>query len=99
MLRWARSGSGTVVLTGPFVVTVTNLVSGASQTFNASGPTMVEPRSGAVVLVGPAIIAQPASRGVGDPFLIYHRGRAVFTQNDTLASITGKTVDICAALG
>lgn len=93
-----HQGPGTVVLTGPFVVTVTNLASGASQTFNASGPTLVEPRNGAVVLVGPAIIAQPASRGVGEPFLIYHRGRAVFTENNTIASITGTTVDICAAL-
>jgi Polysaccharide deacetylase len=48
--------------------------------------TFVEPRSGALVLVGPAIIGQPASRGVGNPFLIYHRGRAVFTQNNTIAS-------------
>jgi hypothetical protein len=93
-----HQGPGTVVLTGPFAVTVTNMASGASQTFTASGPTMLEPRSGAVVLVGPAIIGQPASRGVGDPFLIYHRGRAVFTENNTLASITGQTVDICAAL-
>jgi hypothetical protein len=93
-----HEGQGTVILTGPFTVTVTNLSSGASQTFNASGATLVEPRSGALVLVGPAIIGQPASRGVGDPFLIYHRGRAVFTENNTLASITGETVDICAAL-
>jgi hypothetical protein len=93
-----HQGPGTVVLTGPFVLAVTNLASGASQTFNASGPTVIEPQSGRVVLVGPAIIAQPASRGVGEPFLIYHRGRAVFTENDTLASITGRTVDICAAL-
>jgi hypothetical protein len=93
-----HEGQGTVTLTGPFVVTVTNLATGASQTFNASGPTLVEPGSGALVLTGPAIIGQPASMGVGEPFLIYHRGRAVFTQDNTLASITGQTVDICAAL-
>jgi hypothetical protein len=89
---------GTVILTGPFTVTVTNGASGASQTFNASGPTLVEPRSGALVLTGPSIILQPASRNVGPPFLIYHRGRVVFTENNTIASITGETVDICAAL-
>jgi hypothetical protein len=93
-----HEGQGTVLLTGPFTATVTNLASGASQTFNASGSTILEPRSGALVLAGPAIIGQPASRGVGEPFLIYHRGRAVFTENNTLASITGETVDICAAL-
>lgn len=89
---------GTVILTGPLTVTVTNLTSGASQTFNASGPTLVEPRSGALVLTGPSIILQPLSAGLGEPFLIYHRGRVVFTANNTIASITGETVDICAAL-
>jgi hypothetical protein len=89
-----HEGQGTVILTGPFTVTVTNLSSGTSQTFNASGATLVEPRSGALVLVGPAIIGQPASRGVGEPFLIYHRGRAVFTENNTLASITGEAGDL-----
>jgi hypothetical protein len=89
---------GTVILTGPLTVTVTNLDSGASQTFNASGPTLVEPRSGALVFTGPAIILQPLSANLGEPFLIYHRGRVVFTENNTIASITGETVDICAAL-
>jgi hypothetical protein len=89
-----RPGQGMVIVTGPLTVTVTNLDSGASQTFNASGPTFNEGQ----VLVGPAIILQPASAGLGEPFLIYNRGRVVFTANNTIASITGKTVDICAAL-
>jgi hypothetical protein len=74
-----RPGQGMVIVTGPLTVTVTNLDSGASQTFNASGPTFNEGQ----VLVGPAIILQPASAGLGEPFLIYNRGQ---------------TVDICAAL-
>jgi hypothetical protein len=93
-----RPGQGMVIVTGPLTVTVTNLDSGASQTFNASGPTF----NNGQVLTGPAIILQPASLNVGEPFLIYHRGRVVFTANNdgilTIASITGKTVDICAAL-
>jgi hypothetical protein len=89
-----RPGQGMVIVTGPLTVTVTNLDSGASQTFNASGPTFNEGQ----VLVGPAIILQPASAGLGEPFLIYNRGRVVFTENNTIASITGETVDICAAL-
>jgi hypothetical protein len=93
-----HQGQGTVILTGPLTVTVTNLDSGASQTFNASGPTLVDPRSGALVFTGPSIILQPASAGLGEPFLIYNLGRVVFTANNTIASITGKTVDICAAL-
>jgi hypothetical protein len=89
-----RPGQGMVIVTGPLTVTVTNLASGASQTFNASGPTF----NNGQVLVGPAIILQPADAGLGEPFLIYNRGRVVFTENNTIASITGKTVDICAAL-
>jgi hypothetical protein len=93
-----RPGQGMVIVTGPLTVTVTNLDSGASQTFNASGPTF----NNGQVLTGPAIILQPASLNVGEPFLIYHRGRVVFTANNdgilTIASITGETVDICAAL-
>jgi hypothetical protein len=91
-------GQGTVIFTGPLTVTVTNLASGASQTFNVSGPTLVERQSGALVLTGPSIILQPASAGLGEPFLIYNLGRVVFTANNTIASITGETVDICAAL-
>jgi hypothetical protein len=93
-----HQGQGTVIFTGPFTVKVTNLGSGASQTFNASGPTLVDPRSGAPAFTGPTIILQPASAGLGEPFLIYNLGRVVFTENNTIASITGKTVDICAAL-
>ena len=93
-----RPGQGMVIVTGPLTVTVTNLDSGASQTFNASGPTLVDPRSGAPVFTGPTIILQPADAGLGEPFLIYNLGRVVFTENNTIASITGKTVDICAAL-
>jgi hypothetical protein len=93
-----RPGQGMVIVTGPLTVKVTNLDSGASQTFNASGPTF----NNGQVLVGPAIILQPASFEVGEPFLIYNLGRVVFTENNdgilTIASITGKTVDICAAL-
>jgi hypothetical protein len=93
-----HQGQGTVIFTGPFTVTVTNLDSGASQTFNASGPTLVDPRSGAPVFTGPTIILQPADAGLGEPFLIYNLCRVVFTENNTIASITGETVDICAAL-
>ena len=89
-----RPGQGMVIVTGPLTVTVTNLDSGASQTFNASGPTF----NNGQVLVGPAIILQPLSANLGEPFLIYNRGRVVFTENNTIASITGETVDICAAL-
>ena len=79
--------------TGALSVTITNLDSGEAQTFNASGPTF---RNG--VLAGTAIILQPASRNVGPPFMILSRGRATFTEQNTIDTITGSQVDICAAL-
>lgn len=84
---------GAVFSTGPLSVTATNLNTGASQTFNASGPTF---RDGS--LTGPALIGQPQSSNVGDPFLIINRGRATFTANNTIATITGNQIDVCASL-
>jgi hypothetical protein len=94
----SHDSQGSVVLTGPLTVTVTNLSTGASKTLNASGPTLLDPRTGLNVGSGPWIIGQPASAGLNETFLIYNRGRAVFSQDGTLASTIGKTVDICAAL-
>jgi len=88
-----QSGAGVVVSTGPLSVTVTNLATGISQTFNASGPTF---RDG--TLTGTAIIGQPLSRGVGPAFLIINRGRVTFTPQNTINTITGSQIDVCAAL-
>ncbi len=90
--------NGTVAVTGPFPVTVTNEATGISRTFNASGPTLVDRSTGNLVLVGPSLIGQPASRNVGPAFLILNFGRTEFTSNTTIASITGKRIDVCAAL-
>jgi hypothetical protein len=89
---------GTVAVTGPFTVTVTNEATGVSRTFNASGPTLIDRSTGNLVLVGPSLIGQPASRNVGPAFLILNFGRTEFTSNNTIASITGQRIDICAAL-
>jgi hypothetical protein len=85
--------SSRVFSTGPLSVTATNLASGASRTFNASGPTF---RNG--TLTGNALIGQPASRGVGPAFLIINRGRVTFNSDDTIRTITGSQIDVCAAL-
>jgi hypothetical protein len=79
--------------TGPLAATITNLATGASATFNASGPTFKDS-----TLAGTALIGQPASRNVGAPFLIVNRGRVTFTDNLTIATITGSRIDVCAAL-
>jgi hypothetical protein len=97
------NNQGGVLATGPFTATVTNGSTGASETFNASGPTLLDPQNGMTVMTGPSIIVQPASAGLGAPFLIYERGRVVFNPPNqqgfgSINSITGTTVDICAAL-
>ena len=88
-----HSGAGVVFSTGPLSVTVTNLVTGLAQTFNASGPTFKDG-----TLTGPALVGQPLSRGVGPAFLIINRGRVTFTPENTIDTITGSQIDICAAL-
>lgn len=79
--------------TGPLSVTITNLDSGAAQTFNASGPTF---RDG--TLTGNALVGQPLSRGVGPAFLLINRGRVTFTNNNTIDTITGSQIDVCSVL-
>jgi hypothetical protein len=79
--------------TGPLSVTVTNRNTGVAATFNASGPTFADG-----TLTGTALIGQPASRNVGPAFLIIKRGRVTFTANNTIKTITGSQIDICAAL-
>ncbi len=85
--------AGVIFSTGPLSVTFTNLDSGAAQTFNASGPTF---RDG--TLTGNAVIGQPLSRAVGPAFLVINRGRATFTAQNTINTITGSQIDVCAAL-
>jgi hypothetical protein len=93
------TGNGDIIVAGPLSATVTNLTTGATRTYNASGPLFF--RSGPdvpTVGTGPQLILQPASREVGPPFLIYTTGRVTFTPNFTIASLTGHVTDVCAEL-
>src|SRR5262245_60890531 len=63
------TGHGDIIFTGPVAVTVTNLASHATQSYNVSGPTFLS-ADGLMTLTGPAIIGQPASRNIGPAFLI-----------------------------
>jgi hypothetical protein len=90
--------TGVVLLTGPFVAIVTNKATGAKLTLNASGPTLTNRSNGHLVVVGPSLIGQPASRNVGPAFLILNSGRVEFTDNFTIATRSGKVRDICAEL-
>ena len=94
-----NTGNGDTIVAGPISATVTNVTTGATRTYNASGPTFF--RSGAdvpTVSTGPQLILQPASRNVGPPFLIYTTGRVTWTPNFTIASRTGHVTDVCAEL-
>jgi len=87
------------IFTGPARVTVTNIETDVSRTYNISGPSFVDTTTGIPVLTGPALILQPASRNVGDPFLITTSGRVTFIENFTIENIQGRiTHDICAEL-
>jgi len=85
--------SSALFSTGPLSVTITNLDSGAAQTFNVSGPTF---RDG--TLTGKALVGQPLSRGVGPAFLLINSGRVTFTDNNTIDTITGSRIDVCSVL-
>jgi hypothetical protein len=98
------STSDNLILTGPARITVTNTTADpdVSRTYNISGPTFIDTTTGptGLVLTGPALILQPASLNIGEPFLITTSGRVTFTENNTIDSIQGRiTHDICAELG
>jgi hypothetical protein len=88
-----HTGPGAVYSTGPLTATITNQDTGKTQTFNISGPTF---KNG--TLTGHALVLQPASRNIGPAFLILNKGRVTFTENNTIATITGSTTDVCAVL-
>jgi hypothetical protein len=97
--RTHETGQGDTLVTGPFTATVTNQTTGATRTFNVSGPSLF--RTGPDVptaVTGPNLISQPASAGLGPPFLIYTTGRVIFTPDFTIASRTGNVTDVCADL-
>ncbi len=94
-----REVPNVVVSTGFFAITFTNVNSGKTVTYNASGPTLVQKKSGNVVLTGLSIVFQPEDHPAADTFLRYHSGRVVIDPATlTTVSSTGRVVDVCAAL-
>jgi hypothetical protein len=79
-------------ITGPASVTVTNLSTNQSLTYNASGPAT---RTG---FQGLTFLGQPASMSP-NTFLIITSGHPTFNPDNTLASLNGTILhDICAEL-
>jgi hypothetical protein len=90
---------GTVILTGPLVLTITNLDNGSSATFNVSGPTFSSQSGTQLTLRGIAIIL--LFSGVGDlgPGILATSGQGTIDGgifNDE--TFTGHTSDVCQQL-
>ena len=90
---------GTVILTGPLVLTITNLDNGRSATFNASGPTFSSQSGTQQTLRGTAIIL--LFSGVGDlgPGILATNGQGTIDGgvfNDE--TFKGHTSDVCQQL-
>jgi hypothetical protein len=99
LVRPASPG-GDLIMTGPVALKVTNLETGASRSYNISGPTFVDAATGRLILTGAALVGQPASNNAGSTFLVVTAGRWVFTPQNTTYSTNGTiTHDICAELG
>lgn len=85
-------GPGNV--TGPFALTVTNVETGTSATYNASGP-LAQGKS-----VGTWLLFQPVDNESGAPPFVYvTAGNPSFNADGTLASLRGTVLhDVCAEL-
>jgi hypothetical protein len=91
--------NGIVIVTGAALVTITNQDSGASATYNISGPTRFDPSTGRLVLTGLNLLIGPADSG--GPFLIVTSGRVSFIVNQPLdmQQLRGHVMhDVCAEL-
>ena len=94
------SPSGDLIITGAVAVTVTNLATGESRSYNISGPTFVDAQTGLQVFRGPALIGQPVSVDPEDTFLIITRGEWTFDPTTAAHSFRGRIAhDVCAELG
>jgi hypothetical protein len=92
--------NGVTIITGRLVVQVTNQETGASKTYNVSGPVRITPESGTtdiVELLGRSILTDPS---VG---VIISAGRTVVrvdltTGGFTILSTSGHVEDVCQTL-
>jgi hypothetical protein len=92
------------IIAGNFVVRVTNVETGASLTLNISGQFVYTPNpDGSLTLAAHGrnllFTIDP------EPFVVFHRGRAVLTATPTegflelvFIEVSGRSADICAAL-
>jgi hypothetical protein len=85
---------GVLIFTGRSTATVTNLETGASRTYNVSGPVQFDPDTNQVTLLGPSLVVEPERNG----FLILTRGQVTFVLNEPIEEQLGTQRDVCADL-
>jgi hypothetical protein len=88
---------GTEILTGPFVLTITNTTNERSETFNISGPTFTSGNQ--LVLTGTAVVLLFNEFAPPGPGIIATNGRGTIENMDfNLDTFTGRTRDVCQQL-
>jgi hypothetical protein len=89
---------GTTVLTGPFVLTITNTANGRSATFNVSGPTFGS--EGQLILKGSAIILLFSDLAPPGPGILATNGRGTVDANQdfNFDTFKGHISDVCQQL-
>jgi hypothetical protein len=89
---------GTTILTGPFVLTITNLDNDRSATFNISGPTFTSGNQ--VILTGSAIILLFNNLAPPGPGILATNGRGTIENFDfNTETFKGRSRDVCQQLG
>ena len=88
----------TTILTGPFVLTITNETNGRSATFNISGPTFTSGNQ--VILTGSAIILLFSNLAPPGPGILATNGRGTIENLDfNTETFKGRSRDVCQQLG
>jgi hypothetical protein len=88
---------GTTILTGPFVVTITNLENGRSATFNVSGPTFTS--GSQMIITGTAIVLLFNEFAPPPAGILATNGRGTIENLDfNRETFTGSIRDVCQQL-
>jgi hypothetical protein len=90
---------GTTILTGPFVLTITNETNELSATFNISGPTFTS-KNNEKIITGSAIVLLFSDLAPPGPGILATNGRGTIDKNldFDIDNFKGRTRDVCQQL-
>jgi hypothetical protein len=90
---------GTTILTGPFVLTITNVTNELSATFNISGPTFTS-LDNEKTITGTAVVLLFAEEAPPGPGILATNGRGTIDADldFDIEGFTGRTSDVCQQL-